>query len=129
MIDALYNLKEPYQIKASWVMSREMIKRIRKLKDAQNQYLWQPGLASDKPGTILEKPFYMSEYVPNTFTSGNYVGMVGDFSFYWIADALDMSIQRLVELYAESNQVGFIARYEGDGMPVLEEAFSRMKCD
>jgi len=51
----------------------------------------------------------------------------GDFSFYWIADALDMQIQRLDELYAESNQVGFIGRLETDGMPVLEDAFRRLQ--
>jgi HK97 family phage major capsid protein len=60
-------------------------------------------------------------------TTGNYVGILGDFSYYWIADALDMQVQRLVELYAATNQVGFIARREVDGMPVLEEAFVRVK--
>jgi HK97 family phage major capsid protein len=64
--------------------------------------------------------------VPNTQTAGLYVGMCGDFSFYWIADALDVTVQRLVELYAETNQVGFIGRKETDGMPVLPEAFSRL---
>ena len=51
----------------------------------------------------------------------------GDFRYYWIADALDMQIQRLVELYARTNQTGFIGRLETDGMPVLEEAFVRLQ--
>jgi len=72
-------------------------------------------------------PISMSEYAPSTLTTGLYVGILGDFSNYWIADALDMQVQRLVELYAEANQVGFIGRLETDGMPVLEEAFSRVK--
>jgi len=38
-----------------------------------------------------------------------------------------MRIQRLNELYAATNQVGFISRLESDGMPVLEEAFARVK--
>ena len=53
--------------------------------------------------------------------------MVGDFSYYWIADSLGMQIQRLDELYAASNQVGFIGRLETDAMPVLAEAFARVK--
>ena len=69
----------------------------------------------------------MSELMPNTFTTGLYVGIIGDFAFYWIADALDMEIQRLEELYAANNQVGFITRAKSDGMPVLEEAFARVK--
>lgn len=52
--------------------------------------------------------------------------MIADFSYYWIADALSMQVQRLIELYAESNQVGYIGRLETDGMPVLEEAFVRV---
>ena len=68
----------------------------------------------------------MSEYAPNTFTSALYVGIIGDFSNYWIADAIDLEIQRLVELYAETNQTGIIGRASADGAPVLEEAFVRV---
>jgi HK97 family phage major capsid protein len=53
--------------------------------------------------------------------------MLGDFSFYWIVDALDAAIQVLDQLYAESNQTGYIIRSESDAMPVLEEAFVRSK--
>ena len=80
-----------------------------------------------EPDTILNRPLNMSEYVPNTFTTGLYVGMFGDLSKYWIADALDLQVQRLIELYAETNQDGFIGRMESDGMPVLAEAFARVK--
>ena len=72
-------------------------------------------------------PIFMSEYAPNTFTTGLYVGILGDFSNYWIADALNMQIQKLVELYAATNQDGFISRMESDGMPVVSEAFVRVK--
>ena len=66
--------------------------------------------------------------MPNTFTDGLYGGMIADFKNYWIAESLSLEIQRLVELYAETNQVGFIGRQELDGMPVLAEAFVRIKC-
>jgi HK97 family phage major capsid protein len=80
-----------------------------------------------EPDRILNLPVAMSENAPNTMTTGLYVGMLGDFSHYWIADALDMQVQRLTELYAETNQTGFIGRMESDGMPVLAEAFVRVK--
>ena len=74
---------------------------------------------------------YGKEVIPaitdNTFTSGLYVGMFGDFANYWTCDALDMQVQVLTELYAETNQDGFILRYEGDGAPALSEAFARVK--
>jgi HK97 family phage major capsid protein len=127
LINAKYALKAQYQKTARWIFHRDAVAAIRKLKDKNDQYLWQPGLVADKPDTILELPFYMSEYAPNTFTTGKYVGIVGDFSFYWIADSMEFSIQVLKELYAESNQIGYIGRMECDAQPVLSEAFVRVK--
>ncbi len=127
LINAKYGLKPQYLRNARWIFHRDAVKMIRKLKDVDGQYLWRPGLANDQADTILDLPFLTSEYAPNTFTTGLYVGIVGDLSFYHIADALDMEVQRLAELYAATNQVGFIGRKETDGMPVLEEAFVRVK--
>lgn len=135
LIEAKHTLKAQYWNRAVWLLHRDAIKQIRKLKDGNGQYLWAPGIAGARvgdvtaglPNTILDNPYYISEYVPNTFTTGLYVGLIGDMSFYWIADALALQIQRLVELYAEANQVGLIGRLETDGLPVLEEAFVRVK--
>lgn len=127
LFDAMYTLKAQYQAKAVWIFHRDGIRQIRKLKDTQNRYLWEPAITAGQPDLILGRPFYMSEYCPNTFTTGLYVGIVGDFSKYVIADALSLSVQRAVELFAASNQTGFFGRVETDGMPVLEEAFVRLK--
>jgi len=128
LIDAKYTLKEAYWRNARWLFHRDLIKVFRKLKDvATGNYLWQPGFAGDRPDTILDLPYLTSEFAPNTIGANAYVGMIGDFSFYWIVDSLEFEIQRLVELYAETNQVGFIGRYEGDGMAVLAEPFVRLK--
>ncbi len=127
LIDALYSLKSQYIPRARWIFHRDAIKQIRKLKDGEGQYIWMAGVSADRPDAILGRPYTMSEYAPNTFTTGLYVGIVGDLSFYWICDALDMRIQRLNELYAASSQVGFIGRLETDGLPVLSEAFARVK--
>jgi len=126
LIEAKYNLHPAYWNMGRWIFHRDAVKQIRKLKDGEGQYLWRPGLQGDRGDSILDMPVLMSEYAPNTFTTGQYVGIVGDFSYYWIADALDMTIQVLTELYAATNQNGYIGRKETDGMPVLEEAFVRV---
>jgi HK97 family phage major capsid protein len=126
--DLLYGLKAQYQMKASFIFNRTIVQQIRKFKDLFNQYIWQPGLTAGEPDRILNRPFYMSEYAPNTLTTGQYIGICGDFTKYEVVDALDMEVQVLMELYALSNQVGYIARMETDGMPVLAEAFTRLKC-
>lgn len=127
LISAKYSLKAGYQKNAKWLFHRDGVAKIAKLKDSNGQYLWQPSKKDGDPDMLLGVSVHQSEYVPNTFTTGQYVGMIADFSFYWIVDALDFQIQRLAELYAETNQTGFIGRKEGDGMPVLAEAFARVK--
>ncbi len=127
LIEAFYSLKAQYRKKATWIINRTVLKAIRKLKDGEGQYIWQPGFATNRPDTILSAPYVESEYAPNTMTAGKYVGIVGDFSNYWIVDALDIGIQRLIELYAANNQVGFIGRQELDGMPVIDEGFARVQ--
>lgn len=127
LINSLYALKAQYRSRAEWLFHRDALKQIRKLKDGEGQYLWQPSTQLGTPDLLLGKPYLESEYVPSTFTSGKYVGLLGDFSQYWIVDALSMSLQVLYELYAETNQIGYIGRLECDGMPVDSNAFARVK--
>jgi len=126
LIEVQSTLKEAYRKKAKWLFHRDAIKKIRKLKDGNGQYLWTPGLSSREKSQILGDPYVTSDYVPNTWTTGLYVGMYGDFSWYWIVDALDMEIQVLNELYARTSQIGFIARMKTDAAPCKEEAFVRI---
>ena len=128
LMNAKYNLKSQYQTAAStrWLFHRDAVKQIAKLKDGEGQYIWQPSVTVGSPDVILGVGVVQSENAPSTFTTGLYVGLIWDMSFYWIADALDMKIKRLVELYAETDQVGLIGRKASDGMPVLEEAFTRV---
>lgn len=126
--EAKYSIKEQYQKGLSWMFHRDGVKQIAKLKDADGQYIWQPSLVVGEPDQLLGCPVRMSEYAPNTFTSGLYVGMLGNFKMgYWICDSLTMEMQALMELYALTNQVYYIGRMETDGMPVLEECFARVK--
>jgi HK97 family phage major capsid protein len=135
LINVKYSLKQGYQQDkaTAWVVSREFVKRARKLKVATTtggndlEYIWQPGLTEGAPDRILDIPYYMSEYAPNTFTTGLYVAVLGCFRFYRIAQVAEMMMQRLVELYAATNQIGVIGRRWVDGAPVLEEAFARLK--
>lgn len=127
LIDMKYALKGQYHGRASWVMHRDIVKAVAKLKDANNQYIWQPGLANGAPDTLLGMPVHMSEFAPNTTTTGSYVAVLGDFSNYWICDADSIEMQVLAEKYALTGQVGYLFNYYGDGAPVVEEAFARLK--
>ena len=127
MISAKYALKQAYWASARWMFHPTAVKRLAKLKDADGQYLWRESVRAGEPDRLVGLPVYMSEFIPATFTTGLYVGILGDFRHYWILDSLDFQLQRLNELYAETNQVGLIGRWESDGQPVMPEAFVRVK--
>ncbi|PWV66007.1 phage major capsid protein [Plasticicumulans acidivorans] len=128
LLTAKYALKAPYRRKAGWLFHRDGISAVSKLKDTAGQYLWQPSKREGEPDMLLGHRIDESEWVPNTFTTGLYVGLFGDISYYWIAEAgASVGLKRLNELYAENNQVGFIGRRYIDGAPVLAEAFARVK--
>jgi HK97 family phage major capsid protein len=125
---AQFALKAQHRRAASWLFHRDAVSMVAKLKDLENQYLWEPSNKIGEPDVLLGHPVDESEYVPNTFTSGLYVGLLANWKAgYWIAEGQAMDMQRLNELYAKTNQVGFIARKEIDGQPVLSEAFARVK--
>jgi len=127
IVNIKYSLKSQYMRKAVWLFNRTAVAKLAKVKDGEGRWLFE---MTDKVGemdNLKGSPLYMSEYVPNTFTAGLYVGMFGDFSWYWTVQSLSLRIKRLNELFARERQVGFLFDTEFDGMPVLSEAFARIK--
>lgn len=121
VLDLFYSLKAPYRNKAVFIMNDATVKAIRKLKDGQGQYLWQPSLQAGTPDTILNRPLYTSAYVPTIASAAKTVAF-GDFSYYWVADRQGRMFKRLNELYAVTGQVGFVATQRVDGKLILPEA-------
>ena len=127
LINAKFALKAQYRNGCRWIFHRDAVKMISKLKDGEGQYLWRPGMLMNEPDMLLGHPVDESEYVPNTFTTALYVGALCNWSNYWIAELQGVELQRLVELYAGTSQIGFIGRMYADGAPVLAESFVRVK--
>lgn len=129
LISAKYGLKSQYRGRPStaWIFHRDAMEQISKLKDGEGQYIWRPSVRDNEPDRILGIPALESEFAPSTFTTGLYVGILGDWQNYWIVEGRAMDLQRLDERYAEINQVGFIGRRRIDAAPVLAEAFARVK--
>jgi HK97 family phage major capsid protein len=127
LIKTKMSLKPAYRRKARWVMSTDILTDCLLLKDKNDQYLWRPGLRDGDPDTLLGLPVIESAYAPSTKTSGSYIAVLGDFSYYWWAYVDGIEIKNLVELFALKNQLGFKGTAYADGAPVLAEAFSRVK--
>lgn len=126
LIDLYYSLRAPYRRNAVWVMNDTTVKAIRKLKDNNNQYLWQPALTAGTPDSILGRPIRTSPFVPEV-GAGEKVIAFGDFSYYWIVDRQGRTFKRLNELFATTGQVGFMVVQRVDGKLTLPEAIKVMK--
>lgn len=127
LIDLKYALKGQYHSRMQWVMHRNLVKNIAKLKDTNGAYMWQPSMQAGQPDMLLGRPVNMSEYAPDALSANGYAVVLGDFSNYWICDADELRMKVLKELYAPENQIGYIFEYFGDGAPVVGEAFARLK--
>ena len=121
IIDLFYSLEAPYRKNAIWVLNDASIAAIRKLKDNNGQYLWQPALHEGTYDTLLGKRIFTSPFVPE-MKSGKKSVIFGDLSFYWIGDRQGITFKRLNERYADTGQIGFIATKRLDGKLILPEA-------
>jgi len=126
MIDAQYKIQKKYRKKASWAMNSSSEGAVRKLKDGTGRYYWQPSLQIGTPPTFDGKRIINPEGMADI--AANAIAMIfGDFSYYKIRDRKGMSVQRLVEKYAEYGEIGFLIRKRVGGMLILPEAFSCVK--
>jgi HK97 family phage major capsid protein len=126
IINLYYSLKPPYRIRAVFVTNDTVLKQLRKVKDSNGQYIWQPSVKDGTPDTVLGKPIYTSPFAPE-ITAGSTPLAFGDFSYYWIADRRDIRFRVLSELYAERDQIGFFATERVDGKLILPEAIKMLK--
>lgn len=121
IMDLFYSLRAPYRKNASFILNDMTIKVIRKLKDGNGQYLWQPSLVAGQPDTLLGKTIHTSSFMP-TIAAGNKSIVFGDYKYYWVADRQTRVFKRLGELYAPNGQVGYLAYERVDGKLILPEA-------
>lgn len=126
LISLVYALKAPYRKNAKFLMKDSSVAEIRKLKDGNGVYMWQPSLQAGQPDKLLGYDLLTSAYAPEIAANALPVAF-GDFHSYWISDRSGITIQRLNELYSANGQVGFIATKRCDGKTILHEGIQLLK--
>jgi HK97 family phage major capsid protein len=121
VIDLVYALKRPYRKNAAFLTNDQTLAVLRKLKDNNGQYLWQPSYQAGEPDRLFGYAIHTSPYFP-TVTAGKPAIAFGDFSYYNIGDRGTRSFAELKELFAGNGMVGFVAKERVDGKLVLPEA-------
>ncbi|MGK2873766.1 MAG: phage major capsid protein [Alphaproteobacteria bacterium] len=94
LVNLIYTLKQGYRANANWVLNRNVQADIRKFKDANGLYLWQPSLQAGQPSTLLGYPVTESEDMPSLGTNSFSIAF-GDFKRgYLVVDRLGIRVLR-----------------------------------
>lgn len=116
IINLIHALKRPYRKGAVFILNDKTIAAIRKLKDNNGAYMWQPSYQVGEPDRLLGYPVYTSQFAPENKIA------FGDFSYYNIGDRGTRSFKQLTELFAGNGMIGFVAKERVDGKLILKEA-------
>lgn len=122
----IYALKRPYRKNAEFIMNDATLAVIRKLKDANNQYIWQPSYQAGEPDRLAGYPVNTSAYAPKA-EAGKAAIAFGDYKYYNIGDRGSRSFQELRELFAGNGMIGYVAKERVDGKLTLKEAVQILK--
>lgn len=121
MLDLVYALKRPYRKKASFIMNDKTLSSLRKLKDNNGAYIWQPSYQAGEPDRVLGYAVHTSAYAPEDAIA------FGDYKYYNIGDRGTRSFAELRELFAGNGMIGYVAKERVDGKLILPEAVQILK--
>ena len=121
VLDLVYALKRPYRKNAKFIMNDRTLLSLRKLKDNNGNYMWQPSYQAGEPDKLLGYSIFTSAYAPAAAIA------FGDMSYYNIGDRGTRSIAELRELFAGNGMIAYVAKERVDGKLVLGEAVQIMQ--
>ena len=126
IINLVYTLKRPYRKSAAFITNDKTLASLRKLKDNNGAYLWQPSLTAGEPDRLFGYAVSTSQFAPEA-AAGKPAMAFGDFSYYNIGDRGSRSMQELKELFAGNGMVGYVMKERVDGRLILPEAVQILK--
>lgn len=125
LIDVIYAIKQGYRQNATWIMNRFLQAEIRKFKDANGQYLWQPAMTLDQPATLLNYPIADDDNMPDAAVNSLSLGF-GDFQRgYMIVDRFGIRVLR--DPFSTKPYVSFYTTKRVGGGVQNFEAFKLVK--
>lgn len=125
LIDLIHALQTGYRQGASFVMASDVLARIRKMKNADGAFLWQPGLAAGQPDSLLGYPVIEVADMPGIAPNSLSIAFGNFQAAYLVADHAETSILR--DPYSNKPFVHFYATKRVGGAIVNSDAVKLMK--
>lgn len=124
-IDLTFKLKAPLRTGSTWVMNSQTEAKVRKFKDGQGNYLWQPNFGAQTGGLLLGYPVVNFEDMPDVAANALAVGFGNFREAYQIVDR--MGIRLLRDPYTQKGYQLFYMTKRVGGDVVNFEALKLMK--
>ena len=121
IIDLVYGLKRQYRPKAQFIMNDKIVAAVRKLKDGNGAFMWQPSYIAGEPDKLCGYALNTSTQAPETAIA------FGDYSYYNIGDRGTRSFAELKELFAGNGLIGYVAKERVDGILTMREAIQILR--
>jgi HK97 family phage major capsid protein len=116
LISLFYGRAQPYRMSAgaAWQVSNSALQKIRKFKDDQGQYLWQPSLQAGQPDLVLGKPIFENPAMASVASASKSVAF-GDFSAYLVREVVPMNVVLSSEFAFQTDEIAIRTTWRIDG--------------
>ena len=125
LVDLVHSLRTPYRQGAAWVMNSAVLARIRKMKDGQGSFIWQPALSADQPATLLGYPVIEADAMPDLAADSVSIAFGNFKAGYLIAERSTTQVLR--DPFSNKPFVHFYATRRIGGAVVNSEAIKLLK--
>jgi len=128
IVDMTHLIDRAYRMNLRIMLNDDLIKAARKIKDADNRYIWQRGMDGGYPDTLMDLPYFTNAHMDGVPSkAGQYPLLIANFQKYLVRYVRDLSIRRLDELGALSDQTLFVGFGRFEGKVLDNKAFALAK--
>ncbi|PLW76810.1 phage major capsid protein [Cohaesibacter celericrescens] len=125
LINLFYALKAGYRQNAKWMMNSQTVSEVRKLKDSNGNYIWQPGLSIGEATSLLERPVVSAEEMPQIAADSLSIALADWERAYTVIDR--MGTQVLRDPFSEKGFILFYTTKRVGGGMENDDAIKLMK--
>ena len=123
LIDLVHTLDPAYRVgNVGFMMHDTTLKYVRKFKDANGQYLWQPGMQAGVADSLYGYGVTINQHMSSTFTTGQKLVLFANFDKFILRDVAQLRFYRLDERYRDTDQTAFIAFMRHDADTIMAAA-------